>query len=229
MNTLIVSHCAGSDPAAFEVCGGSERGPRVVVPSPVGFPVEGAGDSDLMAELRWYLETFLQYPFDPWTQRADRALAALDGWADRAFEALFGSRRGRELYAGAVSGERPAEVQVVSDEPRVLAWPWEALRDADGGHLALAGHVERRLATVDEPPPLSDRLPRDRVNILLVIARPYERDVQFRSISRPLVELAASGAVPAEVTVLRPPAPASTPAPPGPVETVTVPPARGRW
>ena len=56
-----------------------------------------------------------------------------------------------------------------------------------------------------DPHPLADSLPRDRVNILLVTARPYEGDVRFRSISRPLVELIERHRLPAEVTVLRPP------------------------
>jgi hypothetical protein len=65
MKTLIVRHVDQSDPAQFQVVrlpDGKTIGP-VVVPSPVGFPVAGRPNSDLMRELRWYLEGFLDYPF----------------------------------------------------------------------------------------------------------------------------------------------------------------------
>ncbi len=210
MNALVVSHQDGSDPPAFEVHrvedGDVKRSRAVAVPPPVGFPVEGASGTDLMAELRWYLEEFLDYPFPPWTDRAERVQAALRRWAEAAFGALFGGGSARDWYTAAASG--PAEgrrLLVSSDEPGVLAWPWEALRDPQRDFLAMDWHVERKLNTVADPMPLPKGLPRDRVNVLLVTARPLVRDVQFRSISRPLVELIDSLRLPAEVTLLRPP------------------------
>src|SRR5438105_2255755 len=65
--------------------------------------------------------------------------------------------------------------------------------------------VERRLNTVRTPGKIGRRWPKDRVNILLVTARPYAADVRYRSISRPLVELIDKQGLPAQVTVLRPP------------------------
>ena len=43
------------------------------IPDPHLWPVPGAGDEPLMSQLRWYLETFLDYPFDPYTRRAEVA------------------------------------------------------------------------------------------------------------------------------------------------------------
>ena len=48
-------------------------------------------------------------------------------------------------------------------------------------------------------------LPQDRINVLLVTARPFENDVDYRSISRPLVDLIRNEKLPASVQVLRPP------------------------
>jgi hypothetical protein len=79
MKTLIVRHVDQSDPAQFQVVrlsDGKTVGP-VVVPSPVGFPVVGRPNSDLMRELGWYLEGFLDYPFPPETDHAERLRDAL--------------------------------------------------------------------------------------------------------------------------------------------------------
>ena len=55
MKTLIVRHIDQSDPVQFQVVRLADAktiGP-VCVPSPVGFPVAGRPNSDLMHELRW--------------------------------------------------------------------------------------------------------------------------------------------------------------------------------
>jgi len=87
----------------------------------------------------------------------------------------------------------------------VLGWPWEALHDPQVGQLAQTCQIERRLNTVRKPDKVGRRWPKDQVNILLVTARPYQDDVRYRSISRPLVELIDKQDLPAQVTVLRPP------------------------
>jgi hypothetical protein len=64
--------------------------------------------------------------------------------------------------------------------------------------------VERRLNKLPDPVPIAQLL-RDRINILLVVARPYRRDVRDRSIARPLIELIKTRELPAHVDLLRPP------------------------
>ena len=208
MNTLTIHHVENTEPAVFEVhrMADGKHSKAASVSSPVGYPVKGMDDGDLTRELRWYLEDFLQYPFPPATDRAERAQAALKAWGEEAFKALFDGRPAATWYETAVAdGLDHLQIQVSSDDPRVLAWPWEALNDPERGYLAFGCHLERRLNQVADAAPLPDALPTDRVNILLVVARPFEADVQYRSISRPLVELVESRGLPAEVTVLRPP------------------------
>ncbi|KYF90800.1 hypothetical protein BE20_16565 [Sorangium cellulosum] len=124
----------------------------------------------------------------------------------RAFQALFERADAGGMFAAAsAGGYHELLLQIWSDDPKVLAWPWEALRDLQGRALSPACQLERRLNRAQDPPPVPAELPRDRVNILLVIARPYEADVQFRSIARPLVELIEKQGLPARVHVLRPP------------------------
>jgi hypothetical protein len=180
----------------------------VTVPSPYNYPVEGRPNSNLMVELQWYLEKFLDYPFSPETNHAERVLDALRNWGEEAFTALFGNLSGGPLFqAATVADYKSLTLQIASDDAGVLSWPWEALRDPRlGTALAHACQVERRLSTIIDAPEPSAKLPKDRVNILLVVARPYgNEDVRFRSIARSLVELIKKDNLLAHVDLLRPP------------------------
>jgi hypothetical protein len=199
MAVLAIRHVPESNPPRFYLQGtsGKATSPAEVLP-PGSFPVEGRANSSLVRELGWYLETFLEYPFSPETEHAESVLGALRAWGKQAFNALFGDREGGTLFAKATaSGYEELLLQVWSDEARILAWPWEALRDPQIGALASVCRIERRLNAVADPAPVPAGLPGDRVNILLVIARPLEGDVKYRSIARPLVELIEREGLPA--------------------------------
>ena len=158
------------------------------------------------SELAWYLELYLDYPFGPNVARAERVLAALRAWGEEAFAALFGAGQARDFYRDATrDGYNRLQLLIVSDTPAVLAWPWEALFDPQIGDLAHHCRIERSLDRIDTPPALPENLRRDRIGILLVTARPYDRDVAYRSISRPLINLIAERDLPADVKLLRPP------------------------
>jgi tetratricopeptide (TPR) repeat protein len=183
-----------------------KRGDAVEVPSPITWRVDESSAHCLTGELRWYLERFLDYPFPPDTDRAERMRAALRLWGQDAFRRLFDSGQPAAWLSEAQrQGYAQLNLQIVGDSASVLGWPWETLTDLGGVRLAESCQLERRLNTAPDPPELSDKLPRDRVNILLVIARPLKGDVAFRSVARPLVELVHGLGLPADVTVLRPP------------------------
>jgi tetratricopeptide (TPR) repeat protein len=208
MTVIAIRHVAASKPPRFQLQrSGGKMIDSVKVLGPVKFPVVGRQNSGLVHELGWYLETFLDYPFSPETEHAERVLDALRAWGERAFNALFNNRDGSEaLTKATANGYEKLLIQVWSDDARVLAWPWEALRDPKiGAPLAASCRIERRLNHVPDPAPVPVGLPTDRVNILLVIPRPYEGDVKYRSIARPLVELIEAEGLPAYVHVLRPP------------------------
>ncbi|MCP4690707.1 MAG: hypothetical protein GY859_21820, partial [Desulfobacterales bacterium] len=152
------------------------------------------------------LERFLDYPFHPDTDVAERVQESLREWGEKAFDALFGDRTSGRLFDAATDqGYRDLHLQIFSENPRVLSWPWEAMRDPEAAYLSHTCQIERRLDKVRDPLPLSPDLPDNIVNILLVTARPYENDVQYRSISRLLVELIEERDLPARVHVLLPP------------------------
>src|SRR5438105_3007516 len=101
MANLIVKHVPAEAPTFSVLLEDGTGSEPVQVPSPVGFPVEGRPNSDLLRELRWYLEDFLDYPFPPETDHADRILAALKSWGTQAFKALFGTLDGGRLFSTA--------------------------------------------------------------------------------------------------------------------------------
>ena len=207
VSTLMISHVAGSEPTQFEIVRlrDGKRTQQIEVLSPYGFPVAGRANDHLMSQLAWYLERFLDYPFPPRIEQAAAVEDALEAWGRQVFDALFDSGLARDWMADA---KRTAgfQLHISSDDPAILSWPWEALCDPEAGVLAHRAQIERRLnERLSDPPPLSDKLPNDRINILLITARPYDQDVQYRSISRPLIELIEKKRLPAHVHLLRPP------------------------
>jgi len=208
MSTLLIRHLENSDPPRFQVVRAADvkATDPAPVPDPLRLPLPERPDTPLGAELRWYLEEFLEYPFPPQIERAETVQAALQGWGEQAFTTLFGSGLGRDFYSDAArQGLEQLHLQIASDDPGILAWPWEALHDPQVGPLAHLCRIERRLDQLRDPLPLAEGLPRDCIHILLLTTRPYEGDVRYRSLSRPLVELIEKQHLPAQVTVLRPP------------------------
>ena len=209
--TLIIRHLGDQNGAPqFTVVRGKDGKLADTIPltPPEATIVEGRPNSDLMLDLRWYLEHFLDYPFEPNTQIAERVLEALKGWGEDTFTRLF-SGRARDWYQEARrSGEGlvSLNLKIASDDPRILAWPWEALHDPEGTTLAYTCRIERQLSELHDPQPLLETLARDRIHILLIIARPYGKaDVGYHALSRPLVELVCTEHLPVHIDVLRPP------------------------
>jgi len=181
--------------------------PPVLLTPPEQVIVEGRPQSNLLQDLRWYLEQFLELPLGGYLHTAERVQAALQSWGESSFKALFQDDARDWFQDARRHGLENLTLKIASDDPRVLAWPWEALRDPQGGVLAHHCRMERQLMRGKHSPlPLPDNLPQDRINILLVIARPYgERDVGFHALARPLVALATGDNSPVHIDVLRPP------------------------
>jgi len=197
---LAIRHVEGSSPPSFLLArGGGKELPAVAISSPYEFSVEGRAGSNLMIELRWYLEKFLDYPFYPETLRAEHCLDALESWGKGAFETLFDRGEAGSWLRNAKG------LQIRSDDPAILSWPWEALFDPlAGAYVGQQHRMERQLNKLLDLAVLPE-LPQDRVNILMVVARPFEQDVSYRTVARPLVELIESRGLPAHVDILRPP------------------------
>lgn len=177
--------------------------PPVTLRGPEAAPVEGYDDLNLRDGLVWYLEEYLERPYGPNTKKAEAVEKALHRWGEDALEQLFSGKALRCLDA-AQEDLKSVQIRVVSNSPAVLSWPWEALRDERGSFLFLHSSMERQPENIQ----VLNRLePGDgeRLNILLVISRPREGDINYHFLSRDLVELVSEGDRPIQVDVLRPP------------------------
>jgi tetratricopeptide (TPR) repeat protein len=207
MHQLIVRHLPNKGDAQFTVVRASDRktsGASAVV-SPASFPVDGRPGEFLEGGLRWYVEEFLNYPFPPRTERAERIRAALRAWGRQAFAALFSRPKARAFYTEALRDIEILALEVESSDPAILAWPWEALEEADGSSFGLTARLARRLDADAEPPSPLPALPKDRINVLLVVARPYEQGSNWYSAARSLPGLIEEHHLPVDVELLRPP------------------------
>jgi tetratricopeptide (TPR) repeat protein len=161
---------------------------------------------DVLEDLRWYLEDFLQVPFGVYEGRGAQVAARLPQWGEAVFDAVFGSGPAGAAYQQALARQRPVEVVFRSESAELLALPWELIRDpARPAALALdlAG-VSRSLSAIG----LADTVavPRGRLRVLMAICRPAGlADPGYRLIARPLLEQLESAQADIDLAVLRPP------------------------
>jgi len=157
--------------------------------------------------LRWYLEKYLEMPVEAFRTKAEGIQETLRSWGKETFKALFNSGLARDWYQqGQREGLANLDLKIVSDDPAILAWPWEALESDTDGRLALKCHIERQLCKIADARPSANTLPKDRLNILYIIARPYgASDVGFQTLAKPLIDFAGNENWPVHIDLLRPP------------------------
>jgi len=159
--------------------------------------------------LRWYLEDYLHYPYGLEPEKANQIEGKFRQWGEELFELVFrGSEKAREFFQEATrAGLDKCQLVITSDRKEVLNLPWELLYSpSDRQFLApsLAG-MSRSLSDYAVRAEMGE-LPQDKLNILLVIARPYgERDIGLRTIARPLLQALAPIRHKVHLKVLRPP------------------------
>jgi tetratricopeptide (TPR) repeat protein len=166
-------------------------------------------DKQALADLRWYLEEYLRFPYGLAPDNAAKIEQKFQDWGEQLFELVFrSSEQARQFFQAATyEGLNQCELVITSDSPEVLNLPWELLYSpSDRQFLApsLAG-MSRSLSDYAVRAEMS-ALPQDKLNILLVIARPYgEKDIALRTIARPLLAAVANIRQKVNLKVLRPP------------------------
>lgn len=153
--------------------------------------------------LEWYFEEYLCFPFVEEVS-FQRAAASIRPYGERLFDQLFADRKAQRAYGDALGRGLENLCIEVKGSPEFHRLHWEALKDPELPRaFALECPLLRRNLT---PPALAaEPRPADTLRILLVTARPFgERDVAYRTISRPLVEALDNARLPVEVHILRP-------------------------
>ena len=179
-----------------------------MTPSPVGDPVGLVSPfaDDVLGELRWYLEDYLQAPFGVYEERGPAIAAQLQGWGEALFSAVFESGPARDAYVRMLDRDVGRELYVRSESAGLLALPWELMWDPDRPSPLVFEFdtVGRMLPTAALPQAVG--LPGEGLRVLLVIARPGGLgDVGYRMIGRSLVERLGMVSGEVELEVLRPP------------------------
>lgn len=142
-------------------------------------------------DLRWYLEDYLQHPFDPAPAIAARVEARIEEVGGDLFGQVFqGSEQGRRLWARVSDRLSDLRVEVVTGVAEAAAVPWELLRDPHAGTvLALTARAFVRTHDAPRQTPIRVEPGEGPIRILLVICRPRaDEDVPFRSVASRLVK-----------------------------------------
>ncbi|NTU85647.1 MAG: hypothetical protein HGA45_40980 [Chloroflexales bacterium] len=108
-------------------------------------------------DIRWYVEEYAEYPFEPNPQRAARVEERMRELGHELFNTLFAANAHTlRLWARVAEQLDDLRVEIVTDAEGATALPWELLRDPDTDTvLALHGPgPARRPARGDADPRL---------------------------------------------------------------------------
>jgi hypothetical protein len=153
--------------------------------------------------LEWYFEQHLRFPFTEQV-RARQAAESIRRYGERLFQQVFADKGSYAEYVTArKAGLDQLRFEIIGS-PAFHALHWEALRDPDLPRaFSLYAPVVRRNRKPQTLP--GGAAPSPTVNLLVVVARPHvERDVGYRTVTRPLVEGLRTARLPVDVDVVRP-------------------------
>lgn len=160
-------------------------------------------------ELRWYLEDFLQYPFDPAPTIAARVERRMAQIGVELFKAVFhADDDARDIWAKLRDDLNETRVEISTGVHEATAIPWELMRDPKTDTpLALRACAFVRGYWQAAETPEIPQAPSGPIRILLVICRPCkDDDVPFRSVASRLIKGLTEEAREAfQLHVLRPP------------------------
>jgi tetratricopeptide (TPR) repeat protein len=165
---LVVNGSPGSWSACWVESGGQQSD---------SFPLALPLTADDMADLRWYLETYHQFPGAGDHARAEGVQAKLVDWGRRLFDAAFGTAGGANVHRNlmdAADEQQAALLTLGAEAPDVLGQPWEMMRDGQGPLVFRGVTIRRQLKGSGKSRRYQVRLP---LRVLLIVSRPT--DISF--------------------------------------------------
>jgi len=178
-------------------------GHTITLPSPSQYIVP-QHKKPLQAALAWYLESFPQNTMSPNSETAVNTISALKAWGRECFAAIFNlDIIMQKMHAAAIDGGADClRIEVISNDPGVLSWPWEAVYSDADGFLVQWAVVSRQLASGGR---VLSAAASKQLNILYILSRAATQDVGNYILARPLIECIAEGDWPVNIDILRPP------------------------
>jgi tetratricopeptide (TPR) repeat protein len=139
---------------------------------PIGavVPFEPFLTDDNYADLRWYLEAFMDLPDGGALIRAQRVEAELLQWGRRLHDALFLAGPNQIALQQLLTGPEPRTLTIASNAPELLQLPWELLAD-EAGWLALRLSVRRQIDVACAVQARAVKLP---LRMLYIVSRPED-------------------------------------------------------
>ncbi|MCK4766622.1 MAG: tetratricopeptide repeat protein [Candidatus Aminicenantes bacterium] len=185
-----------------EVIFPSENCYEVKVQDP--FLEEGEIETDQEERLRWYFENYRFSPYTDW-ERASRAEKSIVFYGESLFNNLFVQNEALIEWRNLVTDLDKIRIQIYSKDPSFQALHWEALKDPkEPKALCLKGTEFTRTSGTNTPN-LSVQ-PSCRLNLLMITARPNGKDdIEYRTITRPVVEAIEKNRMQVQIHLLRPP------------------------
>jgi tetratricopeptide (TPR) repeat protein len=162
-----------------------------------------ASDPQREARLEWYFEEWIRFPFTD-TTIAQKAAVSVKEYGVALFEQVFGDRRAFAAYQQVAGNLSQLEI-VIQGDPAFQGLHWEALWDGEMARPLSIDAVMVRQRRTGNGLANVQRQDATELNLLVVTARPDEdKDVGYRTISRPLVAGIANAQLPVNVEFVRP-------------------------
>jgi hypothetical protein len=154
--------------------------------------------------LRWYFEEFLFFPALG-KEKSKRATGSIKDYGETLFEQVMGGRKVYAEWQELSRGLDNLRIRIDSPETAFQALHWEAMKDPDQPHALCLRGVEFIRAS-GKPTAPGQVKTSSTLNLLIVAARPRgERDVAYRTITRPVVETVEKNRTRVAFHLLRPP------------------------
>ena len=172
-------------------------------PAPFRNPLESSD----RAEISWYFQEYLDYPFGAAKERAGAVEEGLRNLGRLLFESVFRVGAARDLLDAAVSeGLSNYQLSVISDRTEFMTLPWELLNSPESGYLAASLASLTRRATAADSSPAEPPLSTEGLNILLVAPCCESAEgVYAGGLTPSLIPVLESLDVQVELDFLRPP------------------------
>ncbi len=134
-------------------------------PQPFAFELE----PDDYADLRWYLEAFMDLPMGGSVLRANRVEQSLVQWGRDLYQAVFDHGDHRDLIRDLMQAETPRLLTIATTDGDLLRLPWELMADERGALTRRGVTIRRQLETVKQNLTYAVGSP---LRVLLVVSRP---------------------------------------------------------